>query len=113
MLLATASQAAFDRSSSGRIKTWLRTPTRPFSRRQPRNFMFDLPLPWAISPPLGLEIVDVDVLAFFDIGHGLADVLAVFPDGVAVLDVGERDLVADRHVHRDLEIERRVVRRHH
>ena len=33
MLCATASAAALDRSSSGRMITWLRTPTRPFSRR--------------------------------------------------------------------------------
>ena len=32
MLFATASLAAFDRSSTGRMMTWLRTPTRPFSR---------------------------------------------------------------------------------
>src|SRR5688500_5831869 len=37
MLFATASQAALERSSSGRMMTWLRTPTRPFSRRQPQN----------------------------------------------------------------------------
>src|SRR5438270_4657914 len=35
MLLATDSQAALERSSRGRMTTWLRTPTRPFSRRQP------------------------------------------------------------------------------
>src|SRR5688572_17727065 len=35
MLFATASQAALERSSRGRMMTWLRTPTRPFSRRQP------------------------------------------------------------------------------
>src|ERR1700704_5684122 len=43
MLFATDSQAEFERSSSGRMTTWLRTPTRPFSRRQPENLMFDLP----------------------------------------------------------------------
>src|SRR6185295_280317 len=41
-LLATASHAAFERSSSGRMTTWLRTPTRPFSRRQPRKLKLDL-----------------------------------------------------------------------
>src|ERR1041384_5719851 len=50
MLLATASQAAFDRSSSGRMTTWLRTPTRPFLRRQPQNvsppFFFATALPF-------------------------------------------------------------------
>ena len=43
-LPATASQAALERSSSGRMTTWLRTPTRPFSRRYPQNFRLDLPL---------------------------------------------------------------------
>ncbi|MNM97346.1 hypothetical protein D3C81_1098480 [compost metagenome] len=33
MAAATASAAALDRSSSGRMMTWLRTPTRPLSRR--------------------------------------------------------------------------------
>src|SRR5262249_4795274 len=42
MLLATDSQAALERSSSGRISTWLRTPTRPFSRRQPVKPMVGL-----------------------------------------------------------------------
>ena len=41
----------------------------------------------------------VDVLALGDVGDRLADVLAVFDHGVARLDVVERDLVADRHVH--------------
>ena len=36
-----------------------------------------------------------------------------FHDRVAVLDVGQRDLVADRHVHLGLQVERRIVRRHH
>ena len=36
-LVATASQAAFEMSSTGRITTWLRIPTRPFSRRYPRK----------------------------------------------------------------------------
>src|SRR5215210_899811 len=40
----------------------------------------------------------VNVLALADIGDGAADVLAEFPDRVAVLDVGERHLVADRNV---------------
>src|SRR5215831_9266474 len=65
------------------------------------------------SPPLGLEIMDVDVLALLDVGHRLADVMAVFPHGVARLDVGERDLVADRHVHLRGQSERGIVRRDH
>src|SRR3979411_752932 len=43
MLFATDSQAEVERSASGRVRTWVRTPTRPFSRRQPENLMFDLP----------------------------------------------------------------------
>src|SRR3954462_15418698 len=63
----------------------------------------------AMSPPLGLEIMHVNVLAFADVGDRLADVLAVFPHGVAVLDVGKRDLVADRNSHLRLEPERGIV----
>src|SRR4030088_845593 len=43
MLFATDSPAGLDRSSSGRMPKWWRPPTRPFSRRQPENLMFDLP----------------------------------------------------------------------
>jgi len=50
------------------------------------------------SPPLRFHVVGVDVLARRNVGHGLADVLAVLPDRVARLDVLERDLVADRDV---------------
>ena len=32
MLFSTACAAALERSSTGRMMTWLRTPTRPFSR---------------------------------------------------------------------------------
>src|ERR1044071_2412444 len=111
ILLATASQAAFERSSSGRMTTWLRTATRPFSRRQPLNVMFDLPLPFVISPPLGLEIMHVNVIALADIGDRLADVLAVFPHGVALFDVDQRDLVADRYVHFCSKLEGGVIGR--
>src|ERR1043165_1429640 len=51
MLLATASQAEFDRSSSGRMMTWLRTPTRPFSRRQPKNVRSEWPFFFATALP--------------------------------------------------------------
>src|SRR5215207_1003205 len=99
MLLATASQAALERSSSGRMTTWLRTPTRPFSRRQPVTV--PLPLDFFIAivlPPLGLEIVHVHVLALPDRLHHAADVLTVLDGGVAFLEVGQRDLVADRDI---------------
>src|SRR6476659_1600584 len=36
-LCATASAAALERSSTGSTITWLRTPTRPFSRRYPQK----------------------------------------------------------------------------
>src|SRR5215217_6681605 len=43
MWLATASQAAFEMSSTGRITTWLRTPTLPFSRRYPKSSLCSTP----------------------------------------------------------------------
>src|SRR3546814_196670 len=90
MLLATFSQAALERSSSGRITTWLRMPTRPFSRRKPRNFCA------LISPPLGLHVLGMDVAALGDLRHGLADVGAVLEDGIARGDIRQGDLVAER-----------------
>jgi hypothetical protein len=50
------------------------------------------------SPTLGFHIMDVHMLALLDGRNGLADVLAVFPDGVARLDVPQRHLMADRDV---------------
>src|SRR6516165_1051397 len=109
-LLATASQAALERSSSGRITTWLRTPTRPFSRRQPRKrksgfarprLPFDLLA--IVSPALGLEILHVHVHADVRIGDHLADVFAVLDDGVARPERAQRYLVTDRNVLRGLE----------
>src|SRR5687767_10857337 len=117
MLLATASHAEFDRSSSGRISTWLRTPTRPFSRRQPWKLrlprgLLRLPLVLLVmavaSPALGLEVLGVDVLADARVGDHLADVLAVLDDGVALLQRLERHLVADRDVLPGLEPHRLV-----
>src|SRR3546814_2997378 len=84
MLLATFSQAALERSSSGRITTWLRMPTRPFSRRKPRKFCA------LISPPLGLDVLGMDVAALGDLRHRLADVGAVFEDGIARGDIRQR-----------------------
>src|SRR3546814_15905876 len=81
MLLATFSQAALERSSSGRITTWFRMPTRPFSRRKPRNFCA------LISPPLGLHVLGMDMAALGDLRHGLADVGAVLEDGIARGDI--------------------------
>src|SRR3569833_553851 len=132
-LCATASLAAFDRSSSGRMMTWLRTPTRPFSRRYPRNvvsleIMMDLSLEWvsngmlalrrpAAAMPLailplpahGLDVVDVRMLAGAHAGHHLADVLAILDHGVAYRHVLHRDLVPDRDVLQRLDTDRAVV----
>src|SRR5262245_34050367 len=110
MLWATASHAALERSSSGRTITWLRTPTRPFSRRHPVIVPLRFALLIAITlPALGLEIVHVHVLALLDALHEAPDVLAVLDRRVAVLEVGERDLVADRNVVLHRNGERRVV----
>src|SRR5262245_5159772 len=118
MLLATASQAALERSSSGRMRTWLRTPTRPLSRRQPRKLKLlrDLArLPFAfvaiavsLSPPLGLEVVHVHVLADSGIGNHAADVLAVLDDGVALFEALQRHLVADGNGGFRLELQRLI-----
>ena len=68
----------------------MRTPTRPFSRRQPLKLRLlpgfaRLPLDLVAigllpSPALGLEVLHVDVLAHASVGDHLADVLAVLDD---------------------------------
>src|SRR6266704_1410255 len=101
MLFATASQAALERSSTGRTRTWFRTPTRPLSRLYPRNvallrsMLYDLngTLEW-LSPALGLDIVHVSVLAHFDGRNGATDVHAVFDHCVAALEFVDREFVA-------------------
>src|SRR6478672_6628439 len=71
MLLATASQAALERSSSGRMTTWLRTPTRPFSRRQPmKESLADATLMGMLAglraaPVAGEAATDLLAAAFF------------------------------------------------
>src|SRR5688500_20381607 len=112
MLLATASQAALERSSSGRIRTWLRTPTRPFSRRQPRKLRLDLarlPLLFAAMafrplPALGLEVLHVHMLARARVGRHAADILAVLDDRLPLLERLQRHLVAARDVRLGLEL---------
>src|SRR4051812_49004677 len=49
-------------------------------------------------PALGLDVVNVRMRTRLDVGDGLADVFAVLDDGVAVFDVFQRELVADRNV---------------
>src|SRR5712691_9327393 len=105
MLFATASQAALERSSTRRTRTWFRTPTRPLSRLYPRNVVLlrsmlcDLngTLEW-LSPALGLDIVHVGMLAHLDGRNGAADVHAVFDHRVAALEFADRELVADGKV---------------
>src|SRR5882672_3061874 len=100
MLFATASHAALERSSTGRTRTWLRTPTRPLSRLYPWNVallraMLCEPCGTLLSPALGLDIVHVGVLAHLDRRNGAPDVHAVLDHGVAVLELSDRELVAD------------------
>src|SRR5215475_2441992 len=114
MLLATASLAALERSSSGRMTTWLRTPTRPFARRQPRKLRLpaglrrlpsDLAAMLGASPALGFEILHVHVLARGCIGAHAADVLAVLEDRIALLQGLEGHLVADGNIVAGFEIQ--------
>src|SRR2546421_2425646 len=100
MLFATASQAALERSSTGRMRTWFRTPTRPSSRRYPRNVallrsMLDLKrnVEW-LSPALGLDIVHVGVLTHLDGRNRASDVHAVLDHRVAAPELADRELVA-------------------
>src|SRR6195256_4173064 len=112
MLFATASHAALERSSSGRMRTWFRTPRRPSSRLYPRNVallrsMFcDLHGTLGTSPAFGLDIVHVGVLAHLDRRKGAADVHAVFDHRVAALELADRKLVADGNIvlHADLDL---------
>src|SRR5512139_3397288 len=107
MLLATASAAALDRSSTGRMMTWLRTPMRPFSRRQPsKEAPFRLmPMTGFSLPALRLDVVDVQMLAGADVLHRAADIHAVLDDGVAGPDRLDRELVADRDVRLRVELD--------
>src|SRR5512139_320882 len=111
MLFATASAAALDRSSTGRMMTWLRTPIRPFSRRQPSKLApFRLmPIGGFSLPALGLEVVDVQVLAGANVLDGLPDIHAVLDDRVAGLDALDRQLVADRDVRLRVELDHLVL----
>src|SRR6478609_7956357 len=116
-LCATASAAALDRSSTGSTMTWLRTPTRPFSRRYPWNVFCMVVLLWAARgaaagrwlPALGLDVVHVRVGAARDRLDHLADVHAVLDDGVAGREVAQRHLVPERDVLRAGQRERTVL----
>ncbi len=74
MLLATASQAAFERSSSGRMTTWLRTPTRPFSRRQPITVI--RPSERAVTLTAAEDDALPALAAFAGLAAGFAEALA-------------------------------------
>src|SRR6266851_213966 len=102
MLFATASHAALERSSTGRTRTWLRTPTRPLSRLYPWNVVLLRSMLCGpcgtlerLSPALGLDIVHMGVLAHLDGRNGAPDVHAVLDHGVVALELSDRELVAD------------------
>src|SRR3954470_20863886 len=102
-LFATASAAAFDRSSTGRMITWLRTPTRPFSRRYP--WKVDLPRLMSIgSPPFRLDVVDMRMLAHLDGRHHAADVHAVLDDRRFLVERPDGELVPDGNVRHRLHL---------
>mmetsp|Transcript_27718 Transcript_27718/g.51572 ORF Transcript_27718/g.51572 Transcript_27718/m.51572 type:complete len:93 (+) Transcript_27718:5249-5527(+) len=87
-------------SSTGKMITWLRTPTRPFSRRNPWKVMleyFDAMVSGSL-PAFGFAIVSVDVRTLGDVGDDLANIFSVFDCGASVFQVGQRDLVPNRHV---------------
>ena len=48
-------------------------------------------------PPLRFQVMCVHVAALADMSDGAADVVAIFQNGVAGVDVAERDFVAERH----------------
>src|SRR3546814_5540947 len=48
------------------------------------------------SPLRRLEVMDVDVIALADIGHGLTDGMAVLEDRITILDGLQGDLMTDR-----------------
>src|SRR6266404_853451 len=105
MLWATASQAAFDRSSTGRMRTWLRTPMRPFSRLKPWKLDLLRSLVMFGLPALGLDVVDMGMFADLDRGDAPADVDAVLYHGVFVLERLDRELMADRNVRDGLDLD--------
>src|SRR5690606_35619058 len=65
--------------------------------------------PFAGLPALGLEVLDVDVLARLGVGDHAADVLPVLDHGVTGLQVLESNLVADRNVMLRDELGQRIV----
>jgi len=48
------------------------------------------------SPLTGFNVMYVDVIALGDIGHGVADVLAIFDDRLAVTDIPQGKFVSKR-----------------
>src|SRR5439155_15736651 len=106
-MAAIFSAQALEMSSTGRITTWLRTPTRPFCRRYAMTFrliaigvllvlvvLLVVEIErrasvavkrkrCALRPPLGFDVVNVHVLAGLDRLDDFADVDAVLDDAVA------------------------------
>src|SRR5262245_44400571 len=97
MLFSTACAAAFERSSTGRMITWLRTPTRAFSRLYPQKVERPRLMSMA-SPPLRLDVVDVGVLAHLDRRDHAADVHAVLDHRRILRQLLDGELVADGDV---------------
>src|SRR6185437_6454855 len=90
--LPTASAAALEMSSTGRMTTWLRTPTRPLSRRYPRKVALSSLMVRGSLPALGLDVVHVQMLAHLDRGDRAADVDAVLDHGVVRVQLADREL---------------------
>src|SRR2546423_2774734 len=108
MWCSTACAAALERSSTGRMITWLRTPTRPFSRLYP--WKVDLPrLMSMASPPFRLDVVDVRVLAHLDRRHHAPDVHAVLDDRRFLRQRADGELVPDGNVRHRLHLDLLVL----
>ena len=85
-LLATASHAAFEMSSTGSIKTWFLTPTRPFSLRKPLNVIFEYFDAIFLSlPAFGFAIMCVNMSAFGDVSNYFTNIFSIFNCCITVL----------------------------
>ena len=50
--------------------------------------------------------MNVNVFAGLDVGHDAADVMAVFDDGIVLLELGQGDLVPEGNVLQGLDLDR-------
>ena len=90
---ATASTAAFDRSSTGRIRTWLRIPARPSAAPVPGQVL--------LLPPRAPQVVGVHQIPGRDRAPCQADRNSVFDDPLALGEVPQGDLVAKGYGRRE------------